>query len=90
MTCPTFSRLFKKNTGHRFVDYLRKLRIGHACRLLSGTQLPVTRVCFESGYNNLSNFNRHFLREKRLTPTAYRRLAVKCLMENAGPPVAGS
>jgi AraC-like DNA-binding protein len=75
MTQSTFSRFFKKNTGANFVDYSRKLRIGRACKLLSDTRRPVTDICFEVGYANISNFNRHFLKERGVTPSQYKRLA---------------
>src|SRR5271170_154137 len=63
-----FSRFFKKNTGANFVDYSRKLRIGRAFKLLSDTRRPVTDICFEVGYANISNFNRHFRKERGVTP----------------------
>jgi transcriptional regulator GlxA family with amidase domain len=75
MTQSTFSRFFKKNTGANFVDYSRKLRIGRACKLLSDTRRPVTDICFEVGYANISNFNRHFRKERGVTPSQYKRLA---------------
>lgn len=74
MTGPTFCRFFRKNTGHNFRDYVRILRIGQCCRLLTETDAPVTDVCFQVGYQNISNFNRHFMLEKGVTPTQYRRL----------------
>ena len=70
-----FSRFFKKNTGANFVDYSRKLRIGRACKLLSDTRRPVTDICFEVGYANISNFNRHFRKERGVTPSQYKRLS---------------
>ena len=73
----SFSRFFKKNSGNNFVDYVRKLRVSHACRILSETNMPVTEVCFEVGYNNISNFNRHFLAEKGVTPSQYRRMSAR-------------
>ena len=73
----SFSRFFKKNSGNNFVDYVRKLRVSHACRILSETNVPVTEVCFEVGYNNISNFNRHFLAEKSVTPSQYRRMSAR-------------
>jgi AraC-like DNA-binding protein len=86
MTEPTFCRFFKRNTGNRFVDYVRKLRIGAACRLLTETPVPVTDVCYEVGYRNISNFNRCFRREKGLTPSQYRRLAAQGRqLAEAGP-----
>ena len=39
--------------------------------------MPVTEVCFEVGYNNISNFNRHFLAEKGVTPSQYRRMSAR-------------
>lgn len=69
------SRFFKKSCGNSFTDYVAQLRIGHACKLLSDTAMPVTDVCFEVGYGNLSNFNRVFRQQRGLTPSAYRRLA---------------
>ncbi len=69
-----FSRFFKKNTGNSFTDHVNKLRIWQACKLLSETDMPVTDICFEVGYLNISNFNRTFLRQHRMTPTAYRKL----------------
>ncbi|MDN5568367.1 MAG: AraC family transcriptional regulator, partial [Paracoccus sp. (in: a-proteobacteria)] len=69
----TFSRFFKKHTGHGFVDYLNHLRVHHACTLLTRTSLPVTAVCFESGFNNTANFNKQFLRICRETPKEYRK-----------------
>ena len=75
MTQSAFSRFFKKNTGANFVDYSRKLRIGRACKLLSDTGRPVTDICFEVGYANISNFNRHFLKERGVTPSQYKRLS---------------
>ena len=73
MSEPGFSRFFKRATGHGFIDLMRKLRIQKACRLLLQTQMSIADVCFEVGYINLSNFNRHFRFEMQQTPTDYRR-----------------
>ncbi|WP_421590942.1 AraC family transcriptional regulator [Shinella sp. M27] len=70
-----FSRFFKKNTGNTFTDHVNKLRIWQACKLLAESDMPITDICFEVGYLNISNFNRTFLRQHRMTPSAYRRLA---------------
>lgn len=75
MSETAFSRFFKRNVGHTFVSYVRKLRISDACRLLAETERPITEICFEIGYANISNFNRSFLEERGITPSAYRRLA---------------
>ncbi len=69
------SRFFKKNSGDSFTGFVARLRIGRACKLLSETALPITDVCFEVGYANMSNFNRVFRLHRGLTPSVYRRLA---------------
>lgn len=75
MSESAFSRFFKKNTGNTFTDHVNKLRIWQACKLLAESEMPITDICFEVGYMNISNFNRTFLRQHRMTPSAYRRLA---------------
>lgn len=74
MSDSAFSRFFKKNTGNSFTDHVNKLRIWQACKLLSETDMLITDICFEVGYLNISNFNRTFLRQHKMTPSAYRRL----------------
>jgi AraC-like DNA-binding protein len=74
MSDTAFSRFFKKNTGNSFTDHVNKLRIWQACKLLAEGEMPITDICFEVGYLNISNFNRTFLRHHRMTPSAYRRL----------------
>lgn len=73
MSEPGFSRFFKRVTGHGFIDLMRKLRVQRACRLLLQTEMSVADICFEVGYENLSNFNRHFRIEMAQTPSEYRR-----------------
>lgn len=68
----TFSKYFKRGTGQNFSDLVRKLRLAHARRLLEHTDKPISDICYEVGFTNLSNFNRHFLRDVGVTPRAYR------------------
>ena len=67
-----FSRAFRRHTGMTFVNYVNSLRINRACEKLVGSQDRVTDICYEVGFNNLSNFNRHFLARKAMSPSAYR------------------
>lgn len=67
-----FSRLFRKHTGLNFVQYVHRLRIDYACHLLMSSTKSVTDICFEVGFNNLSNFNRQFLAHKSLSPSRFR------------------
>ncbi|WP_122845455.1 AraC family transcriptional regulator [Pseudomonas viridiflava] len=83
MTDPGFSRFFKRNTGHGFIDLMRKLRIQRACRLLLQSDMSVSDICFEVGYANLSNFNRHFRVETGQTPSDYRRAMTMTLFNTA-------
>ncbi len=75
MSDSAFSRFFKKNTGHGFVRYVNRMRVNRGCALLSQTTTPITDICFEAGFNNLSNFNRQFLAVCGVTPSEYRRHA---------------
>jgi AraC-like DNA-binding protein len=68
-----FSRAFKRMAGRTFVDFVRKIRVAQACRLLRQTSLPVSSICFDVGFGNVSNFNRQFRTEMGLNPTEYRR-----------------
>ncbi len=71
----TFSRFFKKQTGHTFARFVNQLRVNHACRLLVATDKTITEVCFESGFNNTANFNRQFFAFCGETPSSYRTKA---------------
>lgn len=75
MSDSSFSRFFKKNSGNSFTDHVNKLRIWKAGQLLTDTSMPITDICFEVGFRNLSNFNRVFLRHHNLTPSRYRKLS---------------
>lgn len=73
MSVTSFCRFFKKNTGKTFVQYLNEFRIIHACKLLSEGTMSVTDVCFDSGYNNFSHFNRNFKKQIGKSPSEYRK-----------------
>jgi len=70
-----FSKFFRLATGRRFVEFVNNLRIARACDLLAHTDIPVTDICFEVGFSNISNFNRHFHTFKGMTPSKYRGLS---------------
>ncbi len=70
-----FSRAFRRLTGMNFSHYSRSVRVWRARTMLAETEMPITGVCFEAGFNNLSNFNRYFRMETGLTPRAYRMAA---------------
>lgn len=72
MANSSFCHFFKKRTGKSFVDYLNDVRIGHAALQLIETTKTISEVCYNSGFNNVSNFNRFFKSKKGLTPTDFR------------------
>lgn len=68
----SFSRFMKKHTGKNFIDYLNDIRLGVATRALIDTSKTITEICYECGFNNISNFNRTFKRKKNTTPKEFR------------------
>ncbi len=70
---PTLCRLFRRALGKTVVEYVNELRVIHACELLRDTEMAITNIAMEAGYNTLSNFNRMFMRFKSTTPGEYRR-----------------
>jgi len=75
MSPTTFSRNFQQVTGNKFVEFVNRVRISQACSMLYATDAQVSTICFEVGFQNIANFNRHFLKMKQMTPSAYRELA---------------
>ena len=73
MSPHSFCRYFKSRIKKTFSKFLLEVRIGHAGKLLAETNKTVATVCFESGFNNFSNFNRHFKTITKKTPLEYRR-----------------
>ena len=75
MSPTAFSRNFQKITGNDSSGIPQSVRVGQACSMLYATDQPVSGICYEVGFQNLANFNRHFMKMKNMTPTAYRALA---------------
>lgn len=75
MTESGFSRFFRRATGNTFTDFVNHVRVNRACQLLMESRLPITRIGFDVGFNNIANFNRRFLDIKGMTPREYRRQA---------------
>ncbi len=73
MNTSAFCKFFKKRTSKTFSQALNEIRVGHACKLFMKEGLSVSEVCFRSGYNNLSYFNRKFKAITKYSPLEYRR-----------------
>jgi len=68
-----FCFFFKKSTKKTFSHFIKEVRIGYACKLLSeDNDLSISQICFESGYNNFANFNRQFKEITGTNPKTYR------------------
>jgi AraC-like DNA-binding protein len=74
MSESAFSRHFAKSTGNKFVEFVNRVRIGRACIQLAETNDQISAICFDVGFNNITNFNRHFVKLKGKTPGEYRRI----------------
>lgn len=72
MTKEAFCRFFKERTGKTFTEYLNQIRIQQACKLLLETDLSISQIAFQVGFQNLSYFNRTFRKLGGSTPKAYR------------------
>ncbi|GGH10587.1 helix-turn-helix domain-containing protein [Sphingobacterium alkalisoli] len=73
LSVTSFCRYFKMMTKKTYYDFLIEIRISHACRMLVENKLPTEVICFECGFNNVSNFYRHFKRVTGMTPLDYKR-----------------
>lgn len=73
MSIPAFCRFFKRNIKKSYLDFLKEIRIGHACKLLRDTDRAILDICYNSGYNSWANFSKQFKVVSKLSPSAYRK-----------------
>ena len=73
LTVPSFCRYFKMVTNKTFTQFVNEYRLVRASRLLAEQSMSITEVCFESGFNNFSHFNKKFKAFTGQTPSAYRK-----------------
>jgi AraC-like DNA-binding protein len=71
MTETSFCRYFKRSTNKSFIQYVNEIRVGYACKLLLKEKYTIAQVAFNSGFENISNFNKQFKKIKRLTPRQF-------------------
>jgi len=83
LTTPAFCRFFKKLNHKVFTDFLNEYRVARACNLLAGDAEGISGVCFESGFNNLSHFNKQFKLVTGQTPSEYRRSLRKFVLSSS-------
>lgn len=83
-----FTGLFRELAGESWADRLARLRVRHACRLLTDTSRSIAAIAFEAGYEDLSGFYRAFKRLLGVPPDAYRRRAAGGPLPDPPIPIA--
>jgi len=66
-------RFFKMNMGMTIFEYLNQIKVEFACKLLMDRDLSILRICLDSGFNNLSHFNKQFKKTAGVPPSEYRK-----------------
>ncbi|WP_321878371.1 AraC family transcriptional regulator [Paraburkholderia bannensis] len=78
----SLTRHFTQHLGESVGRYINRVRIGHACRMLTDTQAPVSVIAMRSGFPNAANFNRQFRAFKEMAPLDYRRQFTDTLQDD--------
>lgn len=73
LSAKAFCRYFKSKTRKTFYDFLLEVRVAHACNLLLEKDMTIYEVCCDSGFNNISNFNRYFKKLMNKTPFEFKK-----------------
>ncbi len=73
LSTTAFCRFFKTRTRKSFTEFVNEVRIGEACKLLIKNDYNISQICYEVGFNNISNFNRKFKEITNITPNEYRK-----------------
>jgi AraC-like DNA-binding protein len=73
MTIPSFCRYFKKITNMTFTSFVNEYRLVHASKLLAEKPISISEICYESGFNNFSHFNKSFKAYTGKSASQYRQ-----------------
>jgi AraC-like DNA-binding protein len=68
-----FCKIFRKNTGMTFTEYVNRFRLTKAKELLADPALRISDVAYGAGFGSVARFNALFRREMKMSPTVYRR-----------------
>ncbi|ULQ51045.1 AraC family transcriptional regulator [Flavihumibacter fluvii] len=74
MSIPAFCLYFRKHTKKTYIEFLNEVRIGKACQQLIDTQKTISEIAYDCGYNTLANFNKQFLKIRKIQPSQYRKI----------------
>ncbi|MGE5107999.1 MAG: AraC family transcriptional regulator [Sphingobacteriales bacterium] len=72
LSTEAFCKYFKTRTRKTYISFLNEIRIEKACKLLQEEDAVIAAVCYDTGFSNLSNFNRIFKKNKKMSPREYR------------------
>ena len=73
LSAKAFCRYFKSKTRKTFYNFLLEVKVAHACNLILEKDMTIYEVCYDSGFNNLSNFNRYFKKLTGKTPLEFKK-----------------
>ncbi len=73
MSISAFCRYFKRNTKKTYIEFIKEMRIGHACHALVNTDKTIVQIAYECGFGTIANFNKQFLKVKGLKPSVYKK-----------------
>lgn len=85
MSNTSFYTAFKQTYRMPFKDYLLNIRVGYACKLLTDASQNISGIAYDSGFGNISNFNRQFKKIKSITPSQFQEQIKKIESENVKP-----
>lgn len=71
MSKSAFCQYFKKRTLKSFSDFVNEVRINHAIRQVLDKEMSISEACYESGFNNISYFNRKFKEIHKMSPKSF-------------------
>lgn len=74
MSIPAFCLYFRKHTKKTYIEFLNEMRIGKACQQLIDSQKTISEIAYDCGYNTLANFNKQFLKIRKIQPSHYRKI----------------
>ncbi|WP_094545521.1 AraC family transcriptional regulator [Petroclostridium xylanilyticum] len=74
MSVPYISTSFKKILGVKYLDFLNEVRIQNACALLASTNISITDIAYETGFDSYSTFSRVFKKLRGVSAKEYRKL----------------
>lgn len=82
MTPSSFCHFFKKRTQKTFIKYINEIRLSKSVGLLLRSEENISVIAFQSGFQNLSHFNRQFKKRYKISPRLYREQSNTIILAN--------